>query len=555
MVNILRIFIFCLVGSVCFGQIPFNDELEFKNPQLFDSTVTINDSTIINGYIRSLFYNGGFISDTNFLGTGAIVHGSYDTFANVLIFTGVADFGSLGLPSGYKYWMIRVDLSTFLSDWFYFDAAGIYINHSGDWTQVIDNFSVTASTRTDIVGTTRVSIGSTGNSTMRAGQTTGQGLVYGFHAYGNTDINPNPNIEIVAYDTSAFDVYHFIMDAGGADWFWIDTSTLTYTGSQRSYIEEGRISINPTYTYFVRHDSVYLDSSKARKEFRFNNAGAVYPADSTGLYLGRVNLPWDSIYVNNIQIKGGSTNGYVLQSDANGAGTWVDPITTLSGDTSFFELGTGSFSLKTKTATDASGYGSMAFGLLASASADSCYAFGKDVLATADNSYVFGNNASSADVGQFIFGNGAGGSTDVFTSAENAYAFGTRARSGHDNAFVFGTDGESTEDNQATFSDSITEISFIGTLAVRDDSISTSAGDAATINAVSGRFRKDNSGTTFTLTNSRITANSIIQFALASDPGAASAYQIYVTAGVGSATFTFGAAPSANADINFWIVN
>lgn len=89
--------------------------------------------------------------------------------------------------------------------------------------------------------------------------------------------------------------------------------------------------------------------------------------------------------------------------------------------------------------------------------------------------------------------------------------------------------------------------------------IDTTAGDSATINAMVGRFRKDTTGTTFTLTNSYITANSIIDLTYASDPGI-TGFDAFVVAGAGSATITFttsgvAAAPTANTDLNFTIIN
>lgn len=84
--------------------------------------------------------------------------------------------------------------------------------------------------------------------------------------------------------------------------------------------------------------------------------------------------------------------------------------------------------------------------------------------------------------------------------------------------------------------------------------IDTTAGDAATINSIAGRFRKDTSGSTFTLTNSFITANSIILVTFASDPGIAS-NAIVAVAGAGSCTITFQTVPLANTDMNFLVIN
>lgn len=99
-----------------------------------------------------------------------------------------------------------------------------------------------------------------------------------------------------------------------------------------------------------------------------------------------------------------------------------------------------------------------------------------------------------------------------------------------------------------------------GYLEYTNPTINTTAGDGATIDNVSGRFRKDTSGTTFTLTNAYITANSIIIVTFASDPGATGYGSPVVVAGAGSAVITFMTAGSAGApgndtDVNFIIEN
>lgn len=98
-------------------------------------------------------------------------------------------------------------------------------------------------------------------------------------------------------------------------------------------------------------------------------------------------------------------------------------------------------------------------------------------------------------------------------------------------------------------------IVFDGNLVVAEKAINTSAGDSATINAATGRFRKDTTGTAFTLTNSYITANSIIILTAANAAIDATATSWTVSAGSGSATITFNAAPTSNFDMNFWVVN
>lgn len=85
--------------------------------------------------------------------------------------------------------------------------------------------------------------------------------------------------------------------------------------------------------------------------------------------------------------------------------------------------------------------------------------------------------------------------------------------------------------------------------------INTTASDTATVNAFSGRFRKDTSGTTFTLTNALITANSIIVLTQADAALDATATRWTVSAAGGSATITFDAAPTSDLNMNFIVVN
>lgn len=84
--------------------------------------------------------------------------------------------------------------------------------------------------------------------------------------------------------------------------------------------------------------------------------------------------------------------------------------------------------------------------------------------------------------------------------------------------------------------------------------INTTAGDAATINAVVGRFRKDATGTTFILTNSYVDANSIVILTFASSHGVAITETI-ATAGAGTFTASLTPQPLVNTDINFLIIN
>ncbi len=96
--------------------------------------------------------------------------------------------------------------------------------------------------------------------------------------------------------------------------------------------------------------------------------------------------------------------------------------------------------------------------------------------------------------------------------------------------------------------------------------INTTAGDASTQNTPVGRFRKDTSGSSFVLTNSFITANSIISFDLMGDLTATGIAMVSYTCTGGSATIEFydialatgvpeAKAPAANQDVSFIIFN
>lgn len=124
----------------------------------------------------------------------------------------------------------------------------------------------------------------------------------------------------------------------------------------------------------------------------------------------------------------------------------------------------------------------------------------------------------------------------------------------------------STLDYQFAIPTNITTVRFQAAtitsegLAITSKAINTTTGDIATINAVAGRFRKDNSGTTFTLTNSYITANSIVMLQIAT-VGLTAGNNVAVVAGSGVTTITFQSAagiaeaPNASADVNFWVIN
>lgn len=100
-------------------------------------------------------------------------------------------------------------------------------------------------------------------------------------------------------------------------------------------------------------------------------------------------------------------------------------------------------------------------------------------------------------------------------------------------------------------------INSIYTYSIIDEAstVNTTAGDAATINAISGRFRKDATGATFTVTNSYITANSIVLLTPANAAIDATATTWTVDVSGGNILVTFNAAPTANFDMNFFVIN
>lgn len=84
----------------------------------------------------------------------------------------------------------------------------------------------------------------------------------------------------------------------------------------------------------------------------------------------------------------------------------------------------------------------------------------------------------------------------------------------------------------------------------------TTSGDAATINSVTGRFKKDSSGSTFTLTNSFITTNSAITLTAnnAAIDATATSWTYFVGT-TGIATIVFNAAPTADFKMIFKVEN
>ncbi len=92
-------------------------------------------------------------------------------------------------------------------------------------------------------------------------------------------------------------------------------------------------------------------------------------------------------------------------------------------------------------------------------------------------------------------------------------------------------------------------------LLFTDKVIDVTAGDAATIDSPTGRFRKDNSGTSFTLTNAYVTANSILLLTPANAAIDATATHWTADKGAGTVTITFNAAPTSDFNMDFLVIN
>jgi len=116
------------------------------------------------------------------------------------------------------------------------------------------------------------------------------------------------------------------------------------------------------------------------------------------------------------------------------------------------------------------------------------------------------------------------------------------------------TDASQTLSNKTIATPTVTTSATIPQVIDPNKVIDVTTGDAATINAMAGRFRKDNSGALFTLTNSYVTANSIVIITIATNLGA-TVMGVEAVAGAGFFYVYFNAAPAADTDINFLVIN
>ena len=148
---------------------------------------------------------------------------------------------------------------------------------------------------------------------------------------------------------------------------------------------------------------------------------------------------------------------------------------------------------------------------------------------------------------------------DAMTYTSTAASTITKAVRARFTKAIAGTNITITNNFSADFNGNVS-LTTAG-LYFSDKVIDVTTGDAATINSTVGRFRKDATGTIFTLTDSYITANSIIILTQIT-AGLTGGTHLTVQAGAGSATITFevaatgaATAPSADMDINFIIMN
>ena len=85
------------------------------------------------------------------------------------------------------------------------------------------------------------------------------------------------------------------------------------------------------------------------------------------------------------------------------------------------------------------------------------------------------------------------------------------------------------------------------------DYTNTGTVGAVTINKAAGRVNMAAAGSTFTVTNSLVTANSLIELTAASDPG--NTVTLYAVAAAGSFTVNARPAVTSQTAINFTIIS
>ncbi len=179
-----------------------------------------------------------------------------------------------------------------------------------------------------------------------------------------------------------------------------------------------------------------------------------------------------------------------------------------------------------------------------------------DLLMTISDSVHLSTNGKA----NLLFGNdlvfSSNGSIDYLANDSSNFIFQNDARFDVDGVSHFELDGNSTFNGGAKITIQASDSLILGgPLVALNKIINTTAGDAATINASAGRFRKDASGASFVLTNSYINANSIIVLTPANAAVDATGTVFTVLAGSGDATITWVAAPAGNFDMNFFIIN
>lgn len=178
-----------------------------------------------------------------------------------------------------------------------------------------------------------------------------------------------------------------------------------------------------------------------------------------------------------------------------------------------------------------------------------------------------GFNASSGNEHTII---GWAGGFGITTGTKNVI-IGSRAafRGNYSNSIIIDNQDRTTAAKEVTHfpiyvtinaDSSLTDIRLNGEIKTYEltdlrKTIDVTTGDAATTTGFYSRIRKDTTGTTFTLTNALITANSIILLTQADAALDATATRWTVSAGAGSAIITFDAAPTADFNMNVYIGN
>lgn len=348
--------------------------------------------------------------------------------------------------------------------------------------------------------------------------------------------------------------------------------TITGTGTTSATWALGVYNSTPTAIFRVRNDGLLEAGNLADGWMSLGvDAGLGNVTASNNTFLGVSSGKQITVGYRNTCV--GQNSGTALTSGL--ANTFIGYNAGVSHATGNNIVGVGAFA---RGATGGSGDVAIGYQALQVSVGDENTAVGDQagLVSTGDNNAFFGSNAglSNTTGGKNLYaGQSAGrlnvGGSNLFlgygagmrqTVLSNALIIDNQDRStaGAEltNALVYGVFAAATTNQSLTING---HVLISEDLQFTTKAINTTAGDGATINSPTGRFRKDTSGSTFTLTNSYITANSIIILQYASDPGI-TGFDNIVVAGAGSAVITFttsgvAAAPTSNTDMNFLVIN